>query len=226
MKKRKKVIELIKHQGMVPLYYHDDREVCFEIAKALYKAGIRVIEFTNRGPEALSNFKYLLKKRDEQMPDLLLAVGTIKQTSDAKTFIKTGADCVISPGIVPEIGEVTHEAGLLWVPGCMTSTEIMLAETCEAGLVKLFPGNLLGPVFMSAIRELFPGMNFMPTGGVEVERENLKAWFSAGVCAVGMGSKLISKDILARRQFDELTGLSVEALGMINEVRTSLHKEK
>ena len=133
---------------------------------------------------------------------------------------------MISPGIVPEIGEVTHEAGLLWVPGCMTSTEIMLAETCEAGLVKLFPGNLLGPVFMSAIRELFPGMNFMPTGGVEVERENLKAWFSAGVCAVGMGSKLISKDILARRQFDELTGLSVEALGMINEVRTSLHKEK
>lgn len=226
MKKSKKVIELIKQQGMVPLYYHDDREVCFEVAKALYQAGIRFLEFTNRGREALTNFKYLLKKRDEQMPDLLLAVGTIKNVSDAKTFIKTGADSVISPGIVPGIGEITHDAGLLWVPGCMTSTEIMLAENCDAGLVKLFPGHLLGPGFMSAIRELFPAMNFMPTGGVKAEPENLKAWFSAGVCAVGMGSKLISKEILAGRRYDELTRLSVEALGIINEVRTSIHKEK
>lgn len=217
--KNKKTIGLIKQQGIVPLFYHDDKDVCFDLAMALYKAGIRFLEFTNRGEHALVNFKYLLKKRDEEMPDMLLAIGTIKNVRDAKVFVKVGADCIISPGMVKEIGEKTQDAGLLWVPGCMTATEIMLAEESGADLVKLFPGHLLGPGFMSAIRELFPAMNFMPTGGVEIDRENLKAWFDAGVCAVGMGSKLISKELLSNRKYNEITRLATEAMGIISEIR-------
>ncbi len=220
MSKPEKIIEIIKEQGMIPLFYHADEEVCYDVVKALYEGGIRIIEFTNRGEKAIDNFKYLLKKRDKEWPDLLLAIGTIKNVKDAKAFIKAGADFIISPGIVEKVGKTVQEADLLWIPGCMTTTEIMLAESCGAKLVKLFPGNLLGPGFMSAIKELFPGLLFMPTGGVEVERGNLKGWFDAGVCAVGMGSKLITKDVLINKQYDKMVQMTKDALALIEEVRS------
>jgi 2-dehydro-3-deoxyphosphogluconate aldolase / (4S)-4-hydroxy-2-oxoglutarate aldolase len=221
MSKPEKIIAMIKEQGMIPLFYHDDQDVCYEVVKALYEGGVRIIEFTNRGEKAIDNFKHVLKKRDKEWPDLLLAIGTIKNVKDAKAFMKAGADFIISPGIVEKVGKTVQESGLLWIPGCMTTTEIMLAESCGAKLVKLFPGNLLGPGFMSAIKELFPGLLFMPTGGVEVERGNLKGWFDAGVCAVGMGSKLITKDILINKQFDKMAQQAKDALAMIKEVRAN-----
>lgn len=221
MSKADKIITAIMQQGMIPLFYHDDKDVCYEVVDALYKGGVRIVEFTNRGPRALDNFKQLLKKRDKQWPDLLLAIGTIKTVKDAKFFIKAGADFIISPGIVEKVGKTIQDAGILWVPGCMTTTEIMLAESCGAKLVKLFPGNLLGPAFMNAIKELFPGIAFMPTGGVDLEQGNLKAWFDAGVCAVGMGSKLITKDILQNRQYDVLVNRTTEAIFLIQSVRAT-----
>lgn len=215
----KEMIDLVREQGVVPLFYHDDKEVCLDVARSLYAAGIRFLEFTNRGPYALENFRHLLYWRDVEMPGLLLAIGTIKNVSDAAAFINAGADVIISPGIVKEVGQLASDAGLLWIPGCMTATEIMLAEESGAGIVKLFPGHLLGPGFMNAIRDLFPGLNFMPTGGVEVEKQNLKAWFDAGVVAVGMGSKLISKELLLSRQYNEITRLVKHAMGIISEIR-------
>ena len=226
MSKISRTIEIIKQQGVLPLFYHDDAEVCMAVAKALYAAGIRLMEFTNRGENAEANFKYLVDERDKQLPGMLLAIGTIKNAKDAKRFIKLGADCVISPGIVKEIGEKTNDEGLLWIPGCMTATEIMQAEASGAKSVKLFPGHLLGPGFMSAIRELFPAMNFMPTGGVEVNRDNLKAWFDAGVCAVGIGSKLISNEILIDRKYGDITQLAKDAMGIISELRLTQQHQK
>jgi 2-dehydro-3-deoxyphosphogluconate aldolase/(4S)-4-hydroxy-2-oxoglutarate aldolase len=221
MSKAEKIIDAIKEQGMIPLFYHDDAEVCYEVVNALYEGGVRIVEFTNRGEQALDNFKYLLKKRDKQWPDLLLAIGTIKTGKDAKAFLKAGADFIISPGIVEKVGKTIQAEGVLWVPGCMTTTEIMLAESCGAKLIKLFPGTLLGPSFMNAIKELFPGISFMPTGGVDLEQANLKAWFDAGVCAVGMGSKLITKEILKNRQYDILVNRTTEAISLLRSVRTN-----
>ena len=221
MSKAEKIIDAIKEQGMIPLFYHDDAEVCYEVVNALYEGGVRIVEFTNRGEQALDNFKYLLKKRDKQWPDLLLAIGTIKTVKDAKAFLKAGADFIISPGIVEKVGKTIQAEGVLWVPGCMTTTEIMLAESCGAKLIKLFPGTLLGPSFVNAIKELFPGISFMPTGGVDLEQANLKAWFDAGVCAVGMGSKLITKEILKNRQYDILVNRTTEAISLLRSVRTN-----
>jgi 2-dehydro-3-deoxyphosphogluconate aldolase/(4S)-4-hydroxy-2-oxoglutarate aldolase len=107
------------------------------------------------------------------------------------------------------------------VPGCMTPSEIIRAEQLGAKLVKLFPGNILGPSFLSAIKELFPNLLFMPTGGVEAEKGNLSGWFKAGVCAVGMGSKLITKAALESRDYAGIEKLTVESLAMIREVRGS-----
>ena len=213
------IIQSITQQGMLPLYYHDDATVTLEVAKALYAAGIRVIEYTNRGEKALDNFKYLLAQREVAMPGMLLGIGTIKTVAHAEAFIDAGADFIICPGMIPEVAQYVHGKGKLWVPGCMTSTEIMMAEQLGAKFIKLFPGNLLGPGFVSAIKELFPGIAFMPTGGVELEEANIQAWFSAGVKAVGMGSKLITKTLLEQKDYITIAEQTKTVLNIIQRIK-------
>ncbi|MNK23614.1 KHG/KDPG aldolase [compost metagenome] len=185
------VLNKIIEQGTLPLFFHHDKEESIDILRTLYRAGVRVFEFTNRGPEALTVFESLVETRDLEMPDLYLGIGTIKSVDDAQQFLQVGADFIVAPIVNPLVGSLVHEHHKLWIPGCMTPTEIYTAQQQQAALIKLFPANILGPAFMSSIRDLFKGQNFIPTGGVEIEIENLKAWFKSGVCAVGMGSKLI-----------------------------------
>jgi len=214
-------LDLITEQGMVPLYFHSDKEVSGHVLKALYDAGIRIVEYTNRGEPALENFRHLRNMADKELPGLQLGGGTIKGKKDATGFINEGADFIVCPGMVEEVAEVVSNNNLLWIPGCMTSTEIIRAEMLDAKLVKLFPGSLLGPSYVTAIKEVFPGLSFMPTGGVELERENLRAWFKSGVCAVGMGSKLISKLVLENEDYDKITQLTTIALDFIKDIRNN-----
>lgn len=204
----------IVEQGILPLFYHDDSEVCIELTKALYSAGIRAIEFTNRGEQALKNFTELVKIRNHSMPDLLLAVGTIKSTLQVQEFINAGADVLISPVFDAEIADFTRDK-ILWIPGCMTPTEIHLAEKAGCQIIKLFPGNVLGAGFVEAIKPLFPNLKFVVTGGVDATSENLTAWFKAGVVAVGMGSKLITKDSINNQKYELLSQQTAEILKII-----------
>lgn len=204
MGKQEQIIDQVKQQRVLPLFYHEDKTVCIEVTKALYAAGVRVIEFTNRGEAALENFKALVQLRNESLNDLLLAVGTIRTGEQAEKFIQAEADFLISPVFDTEVCDIAYMHKVLWVPGCMTPTEIHTAQNAGCKLVKLFPGNILGAGFVSGIKELFPGMLFMPTGGVEPTKESMAAWFNAGVIAVGMGSKLIDKNILRDKKYEEL----------------------
>jgi len=210
---------VILQQGVLPLYFHPDLAVSKGVLQALYNAGIRTVEYTNRGAEALANFKDLINIRNAEMPGMLLGIGTIKNAAQANAFIDAGADYLISPGTLPEVAEVANKAEMLWVPGCMSTTEVIVAENLGCTFVKLFPGNLLGPSYVSAIYDLFPGVKFMPTGGVELEEENLKAWFKSGVSAVGLGSKLISKSLMEARDYTTIGTLATKALEMVNAIR-------
>jgi 2-dehydro-3-deoxyphosphogluconate aldolase/(4S)-4-hydroxy-2-oxoglutarate aldolase len=219
MDKKSEILKLIPEQGVLPLFFYKDTQVSIEVLKALYSAGIRSVEYTNRGEAALTNFREMRKVCDTELKGMYLGVGTIKNAEAARAFIEAGADYIISPGLVEDAIKVAEENGLLWVPGCMTPTEIIRAEQLGAKMVKLFPGNLLGPSFLSAIKELFPNLLFMPTGGVEVEKENLAGWFKAGVCAVGMGSKLITKSALEKRDYESIKTSTLKSLDLIREVR-------
>jgi len=137
----------------------------------------------------------------------------------AKAFIDAGADFIICPGLVEEVAKVADENNMLWIPGCMTPTEIIRAENFGAKMIKLFPGNLLGPEFMSSIKALFPDLLFMPTGGVDLNKENISEWLKAGVCAVGMGSKLISKQLLEQKDYAKIEALSKQALNILKSLR-------
>ena len=215
MSQQKIIIQQVKQQRLMPLFYHSDLQVCLGVVKALYKAGIRCIEFTNRGEAAMANFNALIAARKESMPDLFLAVGTIRTVEQAKDFMDAGADFLISPVFDAAICKLAQSKNIWWIPGCMTPTEIHVAEHAGCNFVKLFPGNLLGPAFVSGIKVLFPHVSFMPTGGVEPKRENLQAWFDAGVTAVGMGSTLITKKLIEENNFSAIENNTREVLETI-----------
>ena len=218
MPKKESALNGLLQQKLLPLYYHDDAQTCIRILEALYKAGIRLVEYTNRGPNALVNFSAMKQHAAQNMPGIKLGIGTIKNPEQAQRYIDAGADFIVCPTTEPSVGETAHHAGLLWIPGCMTPTEIGKAEAAGARLVKIFPGNILGPSYITAIKDLFPGMLFMPTGGVDTTSENLQAWFSAGVCAVGMGSKLISNDLVKAKDYNAMEKAVKQALDMIKDL--------
>src|SRR5690606_14749325 len=178
---------------VLPAYYHDDIQTCLEARNACYQGGTRGCEFVNRGEKAPDNFSQLLSSQRAKWTDLLLGIGTTKTAAMASAYIQMGAKFIVSPVVKAEIAEVTLKNDILWVPGCMTPTEISLAEDLGAPLVKLFPGDILGTGFLKAIKPLFPAMRFMPTGGVNPTTESISGWFDAGVSAVGLGSKLFAR---------------------------------
>ena len=210
-------IAKIKEQGILPLFYHDDITVCIPITKALYDAGIRVIEFTNRGPKALENFSQLVLERNHSWPGLLLGIGTIKTASDASAFIDAGADLLISPVFDNSICDVAYLQKILWIPGCMTPGEIHEAAAAGCSLIKLFPGSLLGPGFIEAIRPVFAGLDFVVTGGVETDEANLRSWFTAGAAGVGLGSKLITKTLLEQEDYAALEKKTRNLLALVKQ---------
>lgn len=219
MKTKESSLKAITDQGILPLFYFEDAQVSLDIIRTLYQAGIRVLEYTNRGPAALSNFSMLIETLKTEMQDLHLGIGTIKTVKEAEEFIAAGAHFIVCPIVNPEVGELVHKEGLLWIPGCFTPTEINAAHQMKAGLIKLFPANILGPSYMAAIKDLFPGQLFIPTGGVEIEQSNISNWFKSGVCAVGMGSKLISKEILDQKDYKQLDTLTRTTIDLVKAGR-------
>lgn len=219
MSKKQIIFDLIPQQGILPLFFNKDTEVSIEILRALYRAGVKSVEYTNRGEAALKNFIEMKKVCESEMKDMYLGIGTMKNGEMAQKFIDAGADYLICPGLVESVAAVADKNDMLWVPGCMTPTEIIKAETLGAKFIKLFPGNLLGPDFMSGIKELFQDLKFMPTGGVDTTKENLSGWFKSGVCAVGMGSKLISKQLMEAKDYAAIERDTKAVIETINSIR-------
>lgn len=220
MSKYQQAVDAIIQQGMLPLYFNADESVSIDVLRCIYKAGVKAVEYTNRGEAALNNFKAMVQIRNAEMPELLIGVGTIKNVTQATDYIEAGADFLVSPGYVAEVADYTHSKGLLYAPGCMTPTEIIAAENNSVKFIKLFPGNLLGPEFLSGIKDIFPKLLFMPTGGVDTTKENIEGWFKAGVCAVGMGSKLISKKLMEAKDYATIETETIKVLGLIQTIKT------
>jgi len=185
-----RLLTTLKQAPIIPVYYHDDIDSCIATLEACYAGGIRIFEFVNRGTYAERNFDALLQHRDTYLKDLQLGIGTIKTAAQAAAYIKRGADFIVSPIVTAEIAAVAKQHSISWIPGCMTPTEISMAEVFGAPLIKLFPGDSLKPNFLKAIKPLFPDLKFMPTGGVDITQQSINEWKQAGVSAIGMGSKL------------------------------------
>ena len=219
MSKSQQVSDAIVKQGMLPLYFNADETTSIETLRALYSAGITALEYTNRGDAALANFKKMVAVRNADMPGLLLGVGTIKNLQQAEDYIQAGANFLVSPGFVKEVADYAVSKDIFYAPGCMTPSEIIAAENAGIKFIKLFPGNMLGSEFLSGIKDIFPKLLFMPTGGVDTTKENIEGWFKAGVCAVGMGSKLISKKLMEARDYATIESETIKVLELIKTIK-------
>ncbi|MEO6731728.1 MAG: bifunctional 4-hydroxy-2-oxoglutarate aldolase/2-dehydro-3-deoxy-phosphogluconate aldolase [Ferruginibacter sp.] len=219
MDRKKKLVSRIIDQGILPQYYHQDAGVSVQILKALYNAGIRVVEYANRGENAVDNFLQLRKFADKEMPGLLLGAGTIRNKIEATEFINEGAGFIICPGVIESVANLANDNNLLWIPGCLTSTEIIQADELGAELIKLFPGHLLGYAYLTFIKEVFPDLLFMPTGDVETNAESLTTWFNSGASVVGLGNTLISKSLLEAKNYAGIESITRETLQVLKGIK-------
>lgn len=217
---RIQVAQTMADTGMVPLFYHPDVDLGKEILRACYEGGARLLEFTNRGDYAHEVFAELNKFCEKELPEMIIGVGSVTDAGTASLYLQLGANFIVTPVLREDIAVVCNRKKVLWSPGCGTLTEICRAEELGCEIVKLFPGGTYGPGFVKAIRGPQPWTSIMPTGGVAPTKENLKAWFEAGVTCVGMGSKLITNDIIARRAYDELQIKVTEALALIRQLKS------
>jgi len=190
---RIEVVQKMKDQGMVPLFYHADIEVAKKVLMAIYSGGARLLEFTSRGDYAHEVFRELNKFCEHNLPEMIMGVGSVTDGATASLYMQLGANFVVTPVFREDIAINCNRKKVLWSPGCGTLTEIARAEEMGCEVVKLFPGSAYGPGFIKAIRGPQPWTNVMPTGGVSPDPDNLKKWFDAGAFCVGMGSKLMIK---------------------------------
>ncbi|NRA51981.1 MAG: bifunctional 4-hydroxy-2-oxoglutarate aldolase/2-dehydro-3-deoxy-phosphogluconate aldolase [Phaeodactylibacter sp.] len=205
--------------GLVPLFYHNDIDLCKQVLKACYDGGARILEFTNRGDFAHEVFLELNKYALKELPGMIVGVGSVTDAGSASLYLQMGANFVVTPVLREDIAIVCNRRKVLWSPGCGSLTEIARAEELGAEIVKVFPGSTYGHGFVKAVKGPCPWTSIMPTGGVSPDPANLKSWFDAGVTCVGMGSKLISKDLLKSGNFEQLTADVAATLKIIKELK-------
>jgi len=216
---RIKVAQLMEEQGLVPLFFNSDVEVCKKVIKACYDGGARLLEFTNRGLFAHEIFSELSKYKIENLPGMALGIGSVQDAATASLFMHCGADFVVTASLKEDVALACNKRKVFWSAGCGTLTEISKAEELGCEIVKLFPGSVYGPNMVKSVKAPQPWTKIMPTGGVSPTVENLTAWFEAGVTCVGMGSKLLSKELIADGKFDELQTNISKTLDLIKTVR-------
>ena len=216
---RIQVINKMMELRMVPLFYHSDFQVAKNILQACYNGGARLIEFTNRGDFAIEVFSKLIKFASKELPGMIVGIGSVTDSAAASQYMLLGANFVVTPVLREDIAIVCNRRKVLWIPGCGSLSEIAKAEEMGCELIKLFPGNVYGPDFIKSVKAPQPWSSIMPTGGVSIEQSNLLGWFKAGADCVGLGSKLISKEILMNEDFKKLEKNVFDTLQFIKKIK-------
>jgi len=210
-----KMLEL----GLVPVFYNGDVEVAKKIVQACADGGLKIAEFTNRGDFAYQVFSELAKWVSKEFDDVILGVGSVIDPGTATIYINNGANFVVGPIFNPEIAKVCNRRKVPYSPGCGSPSEISQAEEMGCDIVKVFPGSRLKPGFIKSMLGPCPWVKLMPTGGVDATRESVSEWIKAGAACLGIGSKLIVKDLVKAGDFGAITEKVEQVLSWIREAR-------
>jgi len=217
---RLEVLSEVISVGIVPLFYHEDFTISSMVIDACGKGGARLVEYTNRGENALENFRQLIRHIEKVESHVILGAGSIDDPFMAASFIQAGANFIVSPSLNIETARLCNRYKIAYFPGCTTPTEIALAEEYGVEICKLFPADQIsGQNFIKAVLGPRPWTRLMPTGGIQLDRNSISNWIKAGAAALGIGSSLISKNIVHSQQFDELTDRVSQVIGWIMEAR-------
>jgi 2-dehydro-3-deoxyphosphogluconate aldolase/(4S)-4-hydroxy-2-oxoglutarate aldolase len=217
---RSDVYSAMQAVGLVPLYYHPELEVARQALEACVSGGARVVEFYNRGNQALTVFARLVEHIAQTGLAVMLGVGSVVDAPTAAHYLNLGAHFIVSPVLNAELARLCNRRHVAYIPGCGTASEISSAEELGAEIIKIFPAaELGGPGFVRAILGPLPWARLMPSGGVEANRENIQEWFNAGACCVGMGGNLIRKDWLANGNYSAMGETVRQVIQWISEAR-------
>ncbi|AEJ60683.1 KDPG and KHG aldolase [Spirochaeta thermophila DSM 6578] len=218
---RREIYRIMVEEGLIPVFFNPDPEVAKKIVEACAKGGARCIEMTNRGENAVAVFRELVTFCREHYPDLILGVGSVVDPYTAGIYIAEGAKFVVGPVFDREIALLCNSRKVPYIPGCGSATEIHEAEKYGAEICKVFPGKEVGgPGFVKSVLGPCPWTEIMPTGGVDTTEESLRAWFEAGVVAVGIGSKLITKERVKNGDFDAIAEDVKRVKALIAKIRS------
>ena len=214
------VINTLLDIGLVPLFYDADVETSIELVSACSRGGANIVEFTNRGEMAYPVFTELVKHFAKAGPDLILGVGSIIDAPTAALYLAAGANFIVGPSLNPEISHLCNRRKILYMPGCGTENELVAAEELGAEICKVFPGSSAGgPGFIKAVLAPSPWHRLMPTGGVDATEASLSEWIKAGAAAVGMGSKLITKQAVSDKDYDGIAKKAADCIEWIEKAR-------
>ncbi len=218
--KRLETLTLMKEIGLIPVFYNNDIEIAKKIVCACADGGARLVEFTNRGDGAIEVFKALEAYLAVNRPDVILGTGSVVDAPTAAMYIAAGSNFIVCPLLNEETGKLCNSRKITWCPGCGTVSEIHQAEILGAEICKIFPGGEVGgPSFVKNLMGPCPWTDIMPTGGVSPTTESLSAWFNAGIACAGMGSKLISKELVAKGDFDGIRDKVSKTIASIKDIR-------
>jgi len=217
---RSQIITAMKTTGVIPMYYHGEVATALKLMEVLHAGGARVIEFTNRGPNAFEVFKAMLKE-SAKLDGAIVGIGTVLDAKTTEKYIKAGADFIISPIVNPDMAAMCRKYDKMWMPGAATLTEIVNARSLGAEIIKVFPASVLGPGFISSILPVVPELQLMVTGGVEPNLASLSTWFKTGIVCAGLGSQLITKEILAHQDWTSLRHKVADSIAIIHQIRDS-----
>lgn len=217
---RLSVLLALQSQGVVPVFSHDDPDVVFGVAEACARAGARCVEFTNRSAFAHAAFAEAARRLAASDPSVILGVGSIVDAPTAALYVSSGAKFVVGPTLNRDVAEFCNRRMVAYSPGCGTATEIAEAQSLGCEIVKVFPGESVGgPQFVKAVLGPMPWTKIMPTGGVDPTEASLSAWFRAGIVAAGIGSKLITKEALAAKDYAAIGDRVAAAVATAAKVR-------
>jgi 2-dehydro-3-deoxyphosphogluconate aldolase/(4S)-4-hydroxy-2-oxoglutarate aldolase len=214
------VLDQIDQRPFFVFFNHEDLDVCKKVVRACYDGGIRIFEFTSRRKNAVEVYAELRPWASHEFPDLVFGAGTIYNTTTAEQYINMGVDFIVSPAVDDEVGGLCHRHEVSWIPGCLTPTEIYKAEQLGALVIKIFPIVATGgPDYIRAMHGPNPHTRFMPTGQLKPTEESLQPWLEAGAFCVGLGSGLVSRDIIQSEDYSKLTNTCANTLQIIYKHR-------
>lgn len=220
VKDRMAVLTAMMDQGVIPVFYHPDAEVCKKVIQACADGGAPCIEFTNRGDFASHVFYEVARHFAAADPRVIMGVGSIVDAPTAGIYIANGAKFVVGPILNADVAKVCNRRKIPYSPGCGSASEISYAEELGCEIVKVFPGSSVGgPDFVKAVMGPMPWTRIMPTGGVDPDEASIKTWFGAGIVAAGMGSKLITQALLDAGDYAGITNKVRETVDLIKKVR-------
>ncbi len=222
-KDRMAVLAAMMDQSIIPVFYDPDVEVCRNVIQACANGGAKCVEFTNRGDFAAHAFLEVTRHFASADPSVIMGVGSIVDAPTAAIYIANGARFVVGPLLNAEVARLCNRRGIPYSPGCGSATEIGAAQELGCEIVKVFPGaSVGGPEFVRSVMAPMPWTRIMPTGGVEPTEDSLRKWFGAGIVACGVGSNLITKELLKAKDYAGIEAKVRDAIALTQRIKREL----